>query len=83
MANAFYGSALMIGMATAFSVPIGLLTAIYLAEYRSGRIGAVVRFKTSLQSNSCKRINFGFPFYKSQLVPYTGLCLQEEQDGNQ
>jgi phosphate transport system permease protein len=44
MAHAFYGSALMIGLATAFSVPIGLLTAIYLAEYRSGRLGSVIRF---------------------------------------
>jgi phosphate transport system permease protein len=44
MANAFVGSALMIGLATAFSVPIALLTAIYLAEYRSGRLGATVRF---------------------------------------
>ena len=44
LANAFYGSALMIGLATAFSVPVGLLAAIHLAEYRSGRLGAVVRF---------------------------------------
>jgi phosphate transport system permease protein len=44
MANAFYGSFLMVGLATAFSVPVGLLTAIYLAEYRSGRLGAAVRF---------------------------------------
>ena len=34
MANAFYGSTLTIGLATAFSVPVGLLAAIYLSEYR-------------------------------------------------
>ena len=44
MANAFYGSALMIGLATAFSVPVGLLAAIYLSEYRSDRLGPTVRF---------------------------------------
>jgi phosphate transport system permease protein len=44
IANAFYGSGLMIGLATAFSVPVGLLSAIFLAEYRSGRLGSVVRF---------------------------------------
>jgi phosphate transport system permease protein len=44
MANAFYGSFLMIALATGFSVPVGLFAAIYLAEYPSGRVGAVVRF---------------------------------------
>ncbi len=44
MANAFYGSALMVGLATAFSVPVGLLAAIYLAEYRSDWLAPTVRF---------------------------------------
>jgi phosphate transport system permease protein len=41
---AIYGSLLLVGLATAFAVPIGLLAAIYLAEYRSGRLGSAVRF---------------------------------------
>lgn len=44
MANAFYGSALMVGLATAFAVPVGVLAAIYLAEFRSDRIGPAIRF---------------------------------------
>jgi phosphate transport system permease protein len=44
MAHALFGSAMMIAMATAFSVPIGLLAAIYLSEYKTKRFGAVVRF---------------------------------------
>jgi phosphate transport system permease protein len=44
MANAIVGSAMLIGLATSFAVPIGILTAIYLAEYRSDRIGPAVRF---------------------------------------
>ena len=44
VANGIYGSALMVGIATLFAVPLGLLAAIYLAEYRSGRFGAAVRF---------------------------------------
>ena len=44
MANAIVGSALLIGLATLFAVPIGILTAIYLAEYRSDRLGPTVRF---------------------------------------
>lgn len=44
MANAIYGSFLLVGLATLSAVPVGLLAAIYLAEYRSDRLGPVVRF---------------------------------------
>jgi phosphate transport system permease protein len=44
MANAIVGSVMLIGLATAFAVPVGLLAAIYLAEYRSDRLGPTVRF---------------------------------------
>jgi len=44
MANALYGSAMMVGLATLFAVPIGVLAAIYLAEYRSDWFGPSVRF---------------------------------------
>ncbi|HEV3263423.1 MAG TPA: phosphate ABC transporter permease PstA, partial [Gemmataceae bacterium] len=44
MANAIYGSAMLVGLATLFAVPVGLAAAIYLAEYRSDRLGPTVRF---------------------------------------
>jgi phosphate transport system permease protein len=44
MANALYGSTMLVGLATVFAVPIGVLAAIYLAEYRSDRLGQSVRF---------------------------------------
>jgi phosphate transport system permease protein len=44
MANALVGSAMLVGLATLSAVPIGLLAAIYLAEYRSDRLGPAVRF---------------------------------------
>jgi phosphate transport system permease protein len=44
LANALYGSAMLVGLATLFAVPIGLLAAIYLVEYRSDRMGSAVRF---------------------------------------
>ena len=44
MANALYGSLLLVGLATLFAVPVGLFAAIYLAEYRSVRLGPAVRF---------------------------------------
>jgi phosphate transport system permease protein len=44
MANALYGSGLLILLASLFAVPVGVLAAIYLAEYRSSRLGPAVRF---------------------------------------
>jgi phosphate transport system permease protein len=44
LAHAFYGSALMVGLATAFAVPVGLLAAIQLSEYRGRWLGPTVRF---------------------------------------
>jgi phosphate transport system permease protein len=44
MANAVYGSSMLIVLASLFAVPVGVLAAIYLAEYRSDRLGPVVRF---------------------------------------
>ncbi len=44
IANALYGSFLLVGLAALFAIPMGLLAAIYLAEYRCDRIGPTVRF---------------------------------------
>jgi phosphate transport system permease protein len=44
LANALYGSFLLVGLATLFAAPVGILAAIYLAEYRSRRLGPTVRF---------------------------------------
>jgi phosphate transport system permease protein len=44
MANACVGSLILVGLATLFAMPIGLLAAIYLSEYRSGYFGNGVRF---------------------------------------
>ncbi len=48
MRNAIYGSFLLVGLATAAAVPIGMMAAIYLAEYRRSRLGTVVRFVAEL-----------------------------------
>jgi phosphate transport system permease protein len=44
LANALVGSGEIVGLATLFATPIGLLAAIYLAERRRGRLGSTVRF---------------------------------------
>ena len=42
--HAIVGSLTVVGLATLFAVPTGLLTAIYLAEYRRGPLAVSVRF---------------------------------------
>jgi phosphate transport system permease protein len=44
LGNALVGSLLLVGLATAWAVPVGILAALYLAEYRRSRVGPVVRF---------------------------------------
>jgi phosphate transport system permease protein len=44
LANALVGSALIVGLASLFALPLGLLAAIFLAEYRTSRLAPVVRF---------------------------------------
>ncbi len=44
IAQAFIGTGIIVGIATALSVPLGILAAIYLSEYGKGRLGSTVRF---------------------------------------
>ena len=44
MANALVGSAMLVGAATLVAVPVGLLAAIYLTEYRDRVLAPAVRF---------------------------------------
>jgi phosphate transport system permease protein len=43
IAQAFIGTAMIVGIATLISVPLGVLTAVYLAEYGKGRSAGAVR----------------------------------------
>jgi len=45
LANAIFGSLLMVGLATLIGTPIGVMAGVYLAEYgQKNRLGSVVRF---------------------------------------
>jgi phosphate transport system permease protein len=44
LANGLAGSAILVGLAALFALPIGLLAAIFLAEYRTSKVAPVVRF---------------------------------------
>jgi phosphate transport system permease protein len=43
IAQAFVGSGMIVGLATAISLPLGMLAAIYLSEYGRGRPATIVR----------------------------------------
>jgi phosphate transport system permease protein len=43
IAQAIVGTGMIVGMATLFSVPLGVLAAVYLAEYGRGRFASAVR----------------------------------------
>jgi phosphate transport system permease protein len=44
LANALLGSGILVGIATMLALPIGLLSAIFLSEFRTSRLTPVVRF---------------------------------------
>ncbi len=48
MANALVGSLILVGLATMMSVPIGLLAALYVVEFRKTRLASIVRFVAEL-----------------------------------
>ena len=43
---AFVGSAMMVGLAALFAIPLGVLAAVYLSEYGRGRLASGVRDAT-------------------------------------
>jgi phosphate transport system permease protein len=65
--NAIIGTLVMVGMAVLMSVPIGLLTAIYLAQTREGRVAEVVRFSAKVLT--------GFPSILAGVFAYGAIVL--------
>ena len=48
MANAIVGTVILVGLGALVAVPVGVGTGVYLAEYGSGRLAAVVRYTADL-----------------------------------
>jgi phosphate transport system permease protein len=42
--QSFIGTGIIVGIAAALSIPLGVLTAVYLSEYGRGRLAGVIRF---------------------------------------
>jgi phosphate transport system permease protein len=50
VAPAIYGTVIVVAIASAISIPFGILAAIYLSEFSSGRIAKWIRFATNILS---------------------------------
>ncbi|MFB3880688.1 MAG: phosphate ABC transporter permease PstA [Armatimonadota bacterium] len=68
MANAIVGTLILLGLASAVGLPIGLLGGIYLAEFGGSRIGAAIRFCADVLSG-VPSIVIGVFVYALVVVP--------------
>ena len=76
MANAIVGTLLIVGVAAALAVPIGIAAGVYLAEYGRGRFAALVRYTTDVLSG-IPSIVVGVAAYGLVVVPmgrFSGLA---------
>ncbi len=67
MANGLAGSALMIGMASCFGLPVGILGAVFLNEFGGNRFATAIRFSADVLA--------GIPSIITGMVAYTLLVV--------
>lgn len=73
MANAIVGSAVLLGLASALGVPVGIAAGIYLAEYGRGtKLSNVVRFTADVL-NGVPSIVMGIAVYALVVAPEGGF----------
>jgi phosphate transport system permease protein len=73
IAHAILGSAILIALATAMSVPVGILTALYLTEFANHRVAAVVRTALDILN--------GMPSIVIGVFVYGLLVIGHQQSG--
>jgi len=76
-AHAIIGTLLMTGVATVISVPIGLLTSIYLVEYGRGRLAQAITFLVDVMTGIPSIVAglFAFALFEVILGPGTRVGL--------
>ncbi len=73
LANALFGSALMVGLATLIGTPIGVMAGVYLAEYgQRGWLGAATRFINDILL-SAPSIVIGLFIYATVVARFKGF----------
>ncbi len=68
MANAMVGTLILIGIASAIAVPVGLIAGVYLSEYAGGRFASAVRFTADVL-NGVPSIVIGIFAYGLAVLP--------------
>jgi len=72
MANGLFGSALLILLASCIGLPIGVLGAVYLTEFGSGRLATAIRFSADVLAGIPSIIT-GMVVYSMMVVPMKGF----------
>jgi phosphate transport system permease protein len=72
MANAMVGTLMMIGMAALLAVPVGIISGVYVSEYRRSRLSAAVRFSADVL-NGVPSIVIGIFAYSLAVLPFGGF----------
>jgi phosphate transport system permease protein len=72
MANAIVGSLELLGLASLIGIPIGVLGGVYLAEYGSARINAILRFLADVL-NGVPSITWGVVVYGLIVLRFKGF----------
>ena len=68
MANAIVGTLILIGIGSAFGLPVGIFSGVYLAEFGHNRFASVVRFLTDVLSG-VPSIVVGVVAYSLVVIP--------------
>jgi phosphate transport system permease protein len=73
--NAIIGTMLMVGLGTLISVPVGVLAAIYLTEFSSGKLSQWIRFATNVLSGIPSIIAGVFAYGVAVASPWFGFLF--------
>jgi phosphate transport system permease protein len=79
LANALAGSGILVGLATLLALPVGLLAAIFLSEYRTSRLSSVVRFFGELLGGVPSIVIGTFVYAFVRLFIESGVLGRREQ----
>lgn len=69
MANAIFGTLVLIGIAGLFAIPVGVTAGVFLSEYPGSRFGSIVRFATDVL-NGVPSIVVGIFAYGVAVLPF-------------
>jgi phosphate transport system permease protein len=69
MANAMVGTLILLGIAAALAVPVGITSGVFLSEYKGSRFGSAVRFAADVL-NGVPSIVIGIFAYSVAVLPF-------------